>query len=31
MRKHRFRTKLKSIVGSLVDPDRDEELKGSNI
>ncbi|GJY50991.1 COP1-interactive protein 1 [Tanacetum coccineum] len=31
MTKHRFRTRLKSIVGSLVDPDRDEELKGSNI
>ncbi|KVH90102.1 hypothetical protein Ccrd_007990, partial [Cynara cardunculus var. scolymus] len=31
MGKHRFRNKIKSILGSDIDPDKDEELKGSNI
>ncbi|KAL4565452.1 hypothetical protein LXL04_029548 [Taraxacum kok-saghyz] len=31
MRKHRFRNRIKSMVGSLIDPDKDEELKGTNI
>lgn len=31
MRKHRFRSRIKSIVGSLIDPDKDEELKETNI
>lgn len=31
MRKHRLRNRVKSIVGSLIDPDKDEELKDTNI
>lgn len=31
MGKHRLSKRIKSIVGSLIDPDKDEELKGSNI
>ncbi|KAI3691836.1 hypothetical protein L6452_31638 [Arctium lappa] len=31
MRKHRLRNRIKSLVGSHIDPDKDEELKGSNI
>ncbi|KAF5815975.1 putative protein Networked (NET), actin-binding (NAB) [Helianthus annuus] len=31
MGKHRLRNRIKSMVGSLIDPDKDEQLKGSNI
>ncbi|KVH91822.1 COP1-interactive protein 1 [Cynara cardunculus var. scolymus] len=31
MRKHRLRNRIKSLVGSHIDPDKDEELKGSNV
>ncbi|KAI3756385.1 hypothetical protein L1987_56205 [Smallanthus sonchifolius] len=31
MGKHRLRNRIKSIVGGLIDPDKDEQLKGSNI
>lgn len=31
MGKHRLRNRIKSIVGSHIDPDEDEQLKGSNI
>ncbi|KAK9059326.1 hypothetical protein SSX86_021945 [Deinandra increscens subsp. villosa] len=30
MGKHRLRNRMKSIAGSLIDPDKDEQLKGSN-
>lgn len=31
MPKRRFRNRIKSIVGGLIDPEKDDELKGSNI
>ncbi|KAI7751706.1 hypothetical protein M8C21_004344, partial [Ambrosia artemisiifolia] len=31
MGKHRFRNRIKSMVGSIIDPDKDEQLKRSDI
>lgn len=31
MKKHRFRVSIKSLFGSHIDPEKDEELKGTKI